>query len=62
MTRDPKEATPEEAEFREIFTTLDENAQDRLMDTARALNFAAAIRTPGAITREGEAGEKEQGV
>jgi hypothetical protein len=33
-----------EAEFREIFTGLDETGQDRILDTARALDFAAKSR------------------
>lgn len=35
-----------EAEFRAIFTGLDENGQNRLMDIARALVFAKNARHP----------------
>jgi hypothetical protein len=44
-----------EAAFRAIFTRLDENGQDRLLDTARALSFAANTRN-----REEPSGESRK--
>jgi hypothetical protein len=48
-----------EAEFRAIFTGLDENGQDRLLDTARALFFAQKARS---LINRADAWKQESGA